>query len=81
MPCSHAGADIADDRRGDLDVAVHLARLDVDLDELLRARRAPLLALAVTEQPVEAGTDHHYDIAVGQHGRACGGGGLRMGVG
>ena len=77
----HAGADIAHQRRGDLDIAVHLARLDVDLDELLRARRPPLPAFAVTEQPVEPRADHHHDIAVGQHGRARGGGALRMQIG
>ena len=53
-----AGADIADHRGGDLDVAVHLLGLDVDLDELLR-RLAPGLALAVRQQPVEAGADQH----------------------
>src|SRR3954454_6424174 len=38
-PAQHpppAGADIAHQWGGDLDVAVHLARLDVDLDEPLR---------------------------------------------
>ena len=75
-----AGADIAHQRCGDLDVAVHLARLDVDLDELLRARLPPLPALAVAEQPVEPRADHQHDVAVGEHGRARGGGALRMQV-
>jgi hypothetical protein len=43
----HAGADIADQRSHDLDIAVHLLGLDVDLDELLRSGLAPGLALAV----------------------------------
>jgi hypothetical protein len=41
-----AGADIANNGRGDLDVRIHLLRLDINLDELLR-RVAPGLALAV----------------------------------
>ncbi len=44
----HAGADIADHGSDDLDVAVHLPGLDVDLDELLR-RVAPALSLAVRQ--------------------------------
>src|SRR5262249_5212215 len=43
----HAGADFADQRSHDLDVAVHLLRVDVDLDEPLRMRLTPGLALAV----------------------------------
>ena len=39
------------------------------------------LALAVAEQPVEAGADHHHDVGVLQHRRARGTGALRMGVG
>jgi hypothetical protein len=41
--------------------------LDVDLDELLRVRLAPDLALAVREQPVEAGTDQQHHVRVFQH--------------
>ena len=75
-----AGADVADDGRGDLDVGVHLLRLDVDLDEFLR-RAAPGLALAVREQPVEARPDQHDDVAVLQHGGARRAGAQRMRVG
>src|SRR5476651_2096930 len=75
-----ARSDVANDRRRDLDVAVHLPGLDVDLHELL-GRIAPGLALAVAQEPVEAGTDHHHDVGVLQYRRACGTRALRMGVG
>src|SRR5690242_712486 len=75
-----ARADVADHRRGDLDVAVHLLGLDVDLNELLRCI-APGAALAVAQQPVEAGADHHHDVGVLQHRRARRTGALRMGIG
>ncbi len=76
----YAGADVADHGSDDLDVAVHLLRLDVDLDELLR-RVAPGLALAVRQEPVEPGADQHHDVGVLQHRRACRAGALRMRVG
>ena len=76
-----AGADVADDRSDDLDVAVHLLGLDVDLDELLRMRLTPGLALAVRQQPVQARADQHHDIGVLQHRRARRTRTLRMGVG
>ena len=75
-----ARADVADHRRDDLDVGVHLLRLDVDLDELLRLR-APGLALAVRQQPVEARADQHDDVGLRQHGRARRARALRMRVG
>ncbi len=75
-----AGADIADHGGHDLDVGIHFLGLDVDLDEFLR-RIAPGLALAVRQQPVEAGADQHDDVGVLQHGRACRTGRLHMGVG
>ena len=75
-----AGADIADHGGDDLDVGIHFLRLDVDLDEFLR-RIAPGLALAVRQQPVEAGADQHHDVGVLQHGRARGTRALRMRVG
>src|SRR3546814_18003124 len=65
-----AGADIADHGRGDLDVAVHLSGLDIDLDELLRARLAPGLALAMRQQPVEEGAVTHADVGFLPHPRA-----------
>src|SRR6266568_3287126 len=77
----HAGADIADQRRDDLDIAVHLLGLDVDLDELPRSRLAPALTLAVRQKPVEAGADQHDDVGVFQHRRARRTGALRMRVG
>src|SRR5581483_7211194 len=77
---AHARADIAHDRRHDLDVAVHLLGLDVDLDELLR-RIAPGLALAVAQEPIEAGADHHHHVRILEHGRARGARALRMRVG
>ena len=66
----HAGADIADQRSDDLDVAVHFLGLDVYLDELLRAGLTPGLTLAVRQQPVEACADKHHDVGVFQHRRA-----------
>ena len=72
-----AGADVADHGGHDLDVGVHFLRLDVDLDEFLRGI-APGLALAVRQQPVEAGADQHHDVGVLQHGRARRAGALRM---
>ena len=84
MPCSSAGntgADVADHGSGDLDVAVHLLRFDVDLDECLRSGLAPGLAFAVRQKPVEACADQHDDIGILQHRRARGAGTLRMGVG
>ena len=77
----HAGADVADHWSDDLDVAVHLLRLDVDLDEFLRVRLAPGLALAVRQQPVEARADQHDDVGVFQHRRARRARTLRMRVG
>ena len=62
-------------------VAVHLLGLDVDLDEPLRSRLAPGLALAVRQQPVEAGADQHHDVGVLQHRRARRARALRMRVG
>ena len=59
---------------------VHLLRLDVDLDELLR-RVAPGLALAVRQEPVQARADQHDDVGVFQHGRARGARAQRMRVG
>ena len=76
----HAGADVADHGCHDLDVAVHLLGLDVDLDELLRARLAPGLALAVRQKPVEAGAHQHHDVGILQHHRARGTRRLRMRV-
>src|SRR3546814_19089390 len=76
-----AGADIADHGRGDLDVAVHLSGLDIDLDELLRARIAPGLALAMRQQPVAAGADPPDDVGLLQHQPARGPGRLRLLVG
>ncbi|SPC23583.1 hypothetical protein CO2235_MP70243 [Cupriavidus oxalaticus] len=75
----HARTDVTHDRRGDGDVAVHLGRRDVDLDELLRL--APGLALAVRQQPVQAGADQQHHVGFGQHIRACGGGRLRVRIG
>src|SRR5262245_27607079 len=66
----YAGADVADQRSGDLDIAVHLLGLDVDLDEFLRSGLAPSLAFAVRQQPVQAGADQHDDVGILQHGRA-----------
>src|SRR6266498_2106336 len=77
----YAGADVADQRSDDLDIAVHLLGLNVDLDELLRSKLAPSLALAVRQQPVEAGADQHHDIGVFQHRRARRTRRLRMRVG
>jgi hypothetical protein len=65
---------------GDLDVRIHLFRLDVDLDELLR-RIAPGLALAVGQEPVQPRADHHHDIGVLEYCRARRAGALRMRVG
>ena len=76
----YAGADVADHRRDDLDVRVHLLRLDVDLDEFLR-RVAPGLALAVRQEPVEPSADQHHDVGVLQHRRARRARALRMRVG
>ena len=76
----HAGADIADHGCGDLDIGIHFLRLDVDLDELLR-RIAPGLALAVRQQPVEAGADQHHHVGIFQDRRARGTGALRMEIG
>ena len=59
---------------------VHLLRLDVDLDELLR-RLAPGLALAVRQEPVQARADQHHDIGVLQHRRARRARRLRVRVG
>jgi hypothetical protein len=60
-----AGADVTDERRLDRDVAVHLDRRDVDLDELLRAVGcAPGLALAVRQQPVQARAHQHHDVGL-----------------
>ena len=39
------------------------------------------LALAVRQQPVQAGADQHHDVGVLQHRRARGARALRMGVG
>ncbi len=75
-----AGADIAHQRRGDLDVRVHFLGLDVDLDELL-GRIAPGLALAVGQQPVEAGAHQNDHVGILQRRGARGTGGLGMGVG
>jgi hypothetical protein len=69
----HAGTDVADQRRGDGHVAVDLGRGDVDLDELLGVGRAPGLALAMRQQPVQAGADQHHDIGLLQHVGARGG--------
>ena len=77
----YAGADVADQRSDDLDVAVHLLGLDVDLDELLRSRLTPGLALAVRQKPVEAGADQHHDVGILQHRRARRARALRMRVG
>ena len=44
-------------------------------------RLAPVLALAVRQQPVEARADQHDDVGFLQHGRACRTRTLRMGVG
>ena len=76
----NAGADIADQGRDDLDVRIHLLGLDIDLDELLR-RLTPGLALAVRQQPVEAGADQHDDVGVFEHGRTRRARALRMRVG
>ena len=89
MPASmrrDAGADVADDRRFDADVAVRLLRRDVDLDELLAApclgrSAAPRLALALRKQPVETRADQHDDVGFRQHVRARRGGGLLVRVG
>ncbi|SPC14616.1 hypothetical protein CT19431_MP100198 [Cupriavidus taiwanensis] len=75
----HARANVPNDWRGDGDVAVHLGRRDVDLDELLRA--APGLALAVRQQPVQARADQHHHVGFRQHIRARGRGRLRMRIG
>ena len=77
----HAGADVADQRSDDLDIAVHLLGLDVDLDEFLRSGLTPGLALAVRQKPVEAGADQHDDVGVLQHRRARRARPLRMRVG
>jgi len=77
----HAGGDVADDGRHDLDVRVHLAGLDVDLDELGRARLAPALALAVRQQPVQPGADQQHHVRVLQRRRAGRAGRERVGVG
>ena len=77
----NAGAHVADDGRDDLDIAVHFARLDVDLNELLRARRAPCLALAVREQPVQPRAQHDDDVGILENGRARRARGLRMQIG
>src|SRR3954462_10841951 len=65
----YTGADVADHWSDDLDIAVHLLGLDVDLDELLRVRFAPGLAFAVRQQPVQARADQHHDVGVFQHRR------------
>src|SRR6266851_1473355 len=82
----HAGTDVAHHRGVDADVAVHLLRRDVDLDEFLAAPvlvvlAAPGLALAVREQPVQAGADQHHHVGLGQHVGAGGGSGLLVRVG
>ena len=81
----HAGADVADHRRGDRHVAVDLGRRDVDLDELLPPApwrvAAPGLALAVRQQPVQARADQHHHVGFGQHVRTRGRCRLRMVVG
>ena len=77
----HAGADVADQRGGDLDVAVHLLGLDVDLDELLRSGCTPGLALAVRQEPVEAGADQQHDVGLLQGRRARRARRLRVRVG
>jgi hypothetical protein len=76
----NAGADVADHGGDDLDVAVHLPRLDVDLDEPL-GLVAPGLALAVRQQPVETGADQHHHVGFLQHERARRPRRLRVGVG
>ena len=70
-------ANIADQRGRDLDIAVHLSRLDVDLDEFLRLG-SPLLAFAVRQKPVKAGADHHHYIGFFQHQRTRRASGLRV---
>jgi hypothetical protein len=77
----HARADIAHQRCRDLDVAVHLPGLDVDMDEFLRMRLAPRLALAVGQQPVQTRADQHHDVRILQHRRTRGTRTLRMQVG
>ena len=63
----YAGANVADEGRDDRDIAVHLLRLDVDLNEFLRSRLTPGLAFAVREKPVQAGADQQDDIGVFEH--------------
>jgi hypothetical protein len=73
--------DVADQRGIDGLVAIHFLRINVDLDELLRMRLTPLLALAVAEQPVEACANQHDAIALLQHQRAGSTSILRMVIG
>ena len=65
----HTGADVAHQRSDDRNIAVHLLGFDIDLNELLRAKLAPRLALAVRQKPVEARADQHHDIGILQHRR------------
>ena len=78
--CFNTRPDITDNRRRDFDVAVHFLRLDVDLHKLSRLV-PPGLSLAVREQPIEAGADHHNRIGFFQHQRPCRAGrkGMRVG--
>src|ERR1700680_1992018 len=81
-----ARTDVADDRSIDTDVAVRFLWRDVDLDKplaapFLAAVGAPRLALGVRKQPVQARTDQHDDVGLGQHIRARCGRGLLVRVG
>src|ERR1700721_1459417 len=64
---SAAGAGIPAQRSNDPDIRVHLLGLDVDLDDPLRSRLAPGLALAVRQKPVQASADQHHDVGVLEH--------------
>ena len=75
----HHRADVADERRGDGLVAVHLGCGDVDLDEL--GVGVPLRRIAMSEQPVQPCTDEHHHVGPLQRQRAGGRRRLRVVVG
>ena len=75
----HHRADVTDERSRDGLVAVHLRGCDVDLDEL--GVGVPLRRIAMSEQPVQAGTDEHHHVGPLQGQRPGGGRRLRVVVG
>ena len=76
---AHGRGNVADHRCGDRTVAVNFDGINVELDEFVV--RIPVPAPAVSEQPVEAGTDQHDHVGVFQYERTCRGRALRVVVG